>query len=520
LKTCILKEKGLFKDLFLFSRYIKGECRLVELIVNALQREKRYALLHDGVLSRLQLSPVTNSTLVGNIFYGKVVSIEKGLNAAFVDIGIGKNGYLHRDQLPSYLLSPLDESTKKEKLIHHWVREGEKIVVQVKKDGTELKGPFLTGLIEWGGQYLIYLPFARRIHLSKKITDEQTRYQLESFVRKLLKDDEGVIIRTQCANATTNEIEQELITLRTAFSNMISRLSSLKPPALLYEHDEWLTQLKNEILTGEGGTILVDEFSLYQQIKTWLKQTPKWSIYRYQGNENIFSAYQVEGQLDKLRQPKVWLPNGSFIVIEQTEAMTVIDVNTGKFTGKNSLEDTVVETNRLAAVEIARQLRLRDISGIIIVDFIDMKSDVDRNIVLTALQNEIKQDTKRVHVIGFTELGLLQLTRKKTRNSWLTETTVTCPICDGRGRVVSAESLAFRLERELWELKNGEYEAVIVELTPDVKQFFIGEKGEHHKQLEETLFVRIHMKEINNAYPFYRISFVGQQRDAERILST
>jgi ribonuclease G len=479
---------------------------LKKLIINYLTREKRFALIADQRVERLVVNQPKHISSVGNIYVGTVTKVLPGMNAAFVEIGEEKNGFIHRDKLGSFVLSNEGKEIKEKKSISAFVHQGERLLVQVEKDSTGTKGPRLTGVIELSGNHLIYMPKGKYIAISKKIDQPEIREKWRLFGYQLKQEEEGVIFRTSCENASEQAIQVELNELRDQYHGLKVKAKAAKRPMKIYEQDHFLAEMVAEIKPIVNQVeVMVDDHRLMEKLR---KLYPSLPISLYTGKENIFSVYKLEGEIEKALKRVVWLENGAYIVIDEVEALTIMDVNTGKFSGKNDLADTVLKTNILAAIEAARQFRLRDIGGMILIDFIDMKTDEDRNKVINVIMKEIKKDDRRTMIIGFTPLGILQLTRKKTKVSIAEAFTVKCPVCEGTGRILSPETVAFRLERELYEYRNRDIDEVVIELSEEVKSVFSGDQDIHKHRLEEILGFSLNFDIQQNEKPFYHIRYL------------
>ena len=469
-------------------------------------REKRFALIADQRVEKLVVNQPKHTSSVGNIYVGTVTKVLPGMNAAFVEIGEEKNGFIHRDKLDSFVLSNEGKDQKEKKSISAFVHQGERLLVQVEKDSTGTKGPRLTGVIELSGNHLIYMPKGKYIAISKKMDQPEIREKWRLFGYQLKQDEEGLIFRTSCENASDQAIQVELNELRNQYHGLKVKAKAAKKPMKIYEQDHFLVELVAEIKPLVNQVeVIVDDHHLMEKLQNLYPSLP---ISLYTGKENIFSVYKLEGEIEKALKRVVWLENGAYIVIDEVEALTIMDVNTGKFSGKNDLADTVLKTNILAAVEAARQFRLRDIGGMILIDFIDMKTDEDRNKVINVIMKEIKKDDRRTKIIGFTPLGILQLTRKKTKVSISEALTVKCPVCEGTGRILSPETVAFRLERELYEYRNRDIDEVVIELTEEVKREFSGVQDIHKHRLEEILGFSLNFDIQQNEKPFYNIRYM------------
>ena len=470
------------------------------LIVSTKGREKRLAVIKNGQADQFHIFQPSHLSRVGFIYYGVVSKVEKGMNACFVNIGLEQNAYLHRNDLPDHQNKPIGE------LIH----QGQKMIVQVIKDGSEMKAPRLTAIIEWPGELLVYLPAGRYIALSKKIANEKKRHEWTEWIEEQKREEEGLILRTAAFHSSKEALLTEWKWLRSQHEGIEKEAAKTKAPALLMERQ----QLKEELFARMNelgqGELICDELDFLSSVKEDLRfEKSNWTTIFHSTDEEVFSAFNVPNAAELSLKRIIWLRSGGFIVIDRTEAMTVIDVNTGKFTGKSSQRQTVLLTNKEAAAESARQLRLRDISGIILIDFIDMINEEDRREVEQKLIEETKKDPKQISIRGFTSLGLMQITRKKTKPSLVETVTVPCQVCRGTGRVISSETAAFQLERKLFELARNEEEAVLVEVTPDVMAAFAGEKNEYHEKLEELLHKKIIYSVVYSKAPVGRMIRTG-----------
>lgn len=483
-----------------------------KLIINYSTREKRLAIVKNMKVEKLLIDQPQQQTAVGNIYLGTVTKVLPGMNAVFVEIGQDMNGYLHRDKLAAFLTSKEPMEKRKNLSVSKFVFQGERLLVQVEKDSTGTKGPRLTGNIELHGSNIIYLPKGRFITVSKKIDNRSIQQSWQQFGLRVKTEDEGLILRTAVKDAKEHQVLKEVEALRSLYESLVKNSEQLKKPSLLLRKDFFFEQLILEINQSEDAEVFVDDLIFKQQLEKIQQGT---SVHLHQGKENIFSKYHIEQEMERAIQKKVLLENGAYLIFDETEALTIIDVNTGKFSGKHNLADTVVQTNRIAATEIIRQIRLRDIGGIVLIDFINMKTDLERKQVLSDVEEALKQDEKRTRVIGFTNLGILQLTRKKTKVALSEALSVACLVCDGTGRVLSPETIAFRLERELWEQRYSDYEAVWVETTEDVREVFSGERNLHLNRLQESIGLKILISVVVGAKPYYLIRQFGSISELE-----
>ncbi|MGP7816836.1 Rne/Rng family ribonuclease [Niallia sp. 01092] len=476
-----------------------------KVLINVKTTEKRFVYIKENRLERLYVQQPQQVSSVGNIYLGQVTKVVPGMNAAFVEIGEGKGGYLSKEKIASYACDNRNIEQKKNISISSFVKQGERVLVQVVKDASGTKGPKLTGILEFSGENIVYMPFGRYTAVSKKIGDaEKTRF-LRGLGNEMTTENEGIIFRTSAANLTKEQLTLELDHLREQFQEVANKAAMLKKVTVLKEKDDFEKELINVLDQLQDAEVMVDDL---EDTKKWARKYPNLIVQFYQHNKDMFSYYGIEKEIDKALKRIVWLENGAYIIIDETEALTMIDVNTGKFSGKNRLEDTVFQTNKLAAKEVARQLKIRDISGIVLVDFIDMTA-FNQKQIQEEMINALQQDSRQTKVLGFTSLGILQLTRKKTVKALKEVLHTKCTVCDGTGFVLSPESVAFQLERELWEYRYTDCERILIEATADVIQVFSGPKDIHKSRLEEILGIKLEFQSSSMAKPHYSIIYTG-----------
>lgn len=485
-----------------------------KMIANLASREKRVAVLENGVLRKFEIMPPQKRSTVGNIYLGKVTKVLPGMDAVFIDYGAEKNGFLHRDEIPSFQLTKKSDGKAS---IGQFVRQGEKLLVQVTRDETGTKGAKLTGLIEFSTDSLVYIHGIDYVGVSKKFKNNDLQKQWRETALQHKNPDEGLIVRTSMENESESVFLDRLNGLRELFKGLELKAASLKAPSLLYKRDEYLDMIISEMSGTATGELAIDDFEAYLELKKWIQENRKeWEISHASGTKNIFSEWNVEAQVEKMAKKIVWLENGGYLIFEETEAFTVIDVNSGKFTGKVAKEATLFAVNQAAAKEVARQLRLRNISGIILIDFINMDQSRHEQEIIEIVKKEAVRDEKRIQVIGFTELGILQMTRKRTSPSLSEMTTVPCPVCSGSGKIESPETVAFRLERELLEHRKTDDEAVWVEVSKAVADVLLGEKESYRPTLEELIGKKIFLSFIPGSRNAYSIKRFGSIQEIGR----
>jgi ribonuclease G len=495
---------------------IEKEGGLVKrIIVNCIGREARVAVLENGRLVELYMERPEERRIVGNIYKGKVENVLPGMQAAFIDIGMEKNAFLYVDDL----LSPeMGQGNGRKPSINELITKGQEIIVQVSKEAFGTKGAKVTTQLSLPGRYIVYLPDVPYIGVSRRIQRQKERERLRGVMQEILTPHEGVIIRTLAEGVSREELEADVLFLRARWEQVWAEKKQVRPPSLVYQDLDLVSRIVRDFVSEDVEEVVIDSRSRYAEVRALLAHyQPELQdkIRLYAGREDIFSYYGLDGELEKALRRKVWLRSGGYLVIDQTEAMTIFDVNTGKFTGSYDLEETVVKTNLEACREIARQLRLRNVGGIIIIDFIDMAQEEHRQQVRACMEAELRKDKTKTHLLGFTQLGLLELTRKKERQNLTDILERACPCCQGKGRILSEETLFGTLERELLGYsRDVRVEAVIVDIHPQVAHFFI--KHGYVEELQVSTGISVHLREKETlSQQHYSISFIGSMEEAQ-----
>jgi ribonuclease G len=393
-----------------------------QIVVEFRHEASRVAILEEGRLAEFYMEQPADSEQVGNIYKGRIVNVLPGMQSAFVDIGLAKNAFLYVDDL----LPPLmDRQPKDKQSISEIVRPGQELIVQVKKEPLGMKGARLTTHFTLPGRWSVFMPEAGYTAVSRKIASPEERLRLKQAGDRLRSAEEGVIIRTVAEGQDEAALAQDLQVQRSLWFSILSQAPERSAPCLLYRDLELIPRLVRDLCGGDVDEIVIDDRSTGSLLRELaLKFAPELSerIRLYDGKAPIFDAFPVSEELERMFRRKIWLESGGYLVVDRTEALTVIDVNTGKYTGSIDLEHTVFETNMLAAKEIARIMRVRDLGGIILADFIDMKLEEHRNAVKKELEEAVKSDRTRVVALGWTRLGLFEITRKKVRRDHDQET--------------------------------------------------------------------------------------------------
>ena len=468
-----------------------------KIVVHVADMETRAAVMEDERLVEFYVEKHMDDQLAGNIYVGKVANVLPGMQAAFVDIGADKNAFLYIDD--AVTPKHYEEHDKDWKpRIQELLQEGQQILVQVKKEAFGSKGPRVTTHISLPGRYLVYMPQVNYVGVSRKITTEEERMRLKEIGESIRQENEGIIIRTVAEGIKDEYLQRDLQFLRTQWKRIQDKRNRDSNSSLIYRDLSLVPRMVRDILSDEIKQFVIDDGPSYRRIKEAIQQSaPELTerLYLYTEKPHIFDSFHIQGEIEKALKRKVWLKNGGYLIIDQTEALTVIDVNTGKFIGHTHLEDTVMRTNVEAAVEIARQLRLRDIGGIIIIDFIDMKEEKHRERILQTLQNEMKKDRTKFNILGLTQLGLVEMTRKKVRQNLGSFLLRSCPTCEGTGKVVNEEETKDKIEREMKAYSDhSTFETFSIEAHPYVISHLVGTNHENLYRLERELGKKIHVK--------------------------
>jgi ribonuclease G len=406
-----------------------------QLFIHCSQNVTQSALVEDGRLTEFSVELMEGASLIGNLYKGRVVNVLPGMQAAFVDIGLSKNAFLYVDDV---LHPHLDKQPKEKPSIMELLKPGDELLVQMMKEPLGGKGARVTTHFSIPGRWLVYMPNADYIGISKKIEQESERSRLKSMVETMRLEGEGIILRTNADGESLEALEEDLTTLRQAWDNAILRNNQVEAPSEIHRASGLVERIVRDVITPDTEQLIIDDELCLQQAKAYLRHTApalEEKVKFYGEAQPLFDKFGIKEQLDRAFQSRIWLQSGGYLVWDQTEALTVIDVNTGKFTGSVDLEETVFITNMEAAEEIARLLRLRDVGGIIIVDFIDMDAEDHRLQVEQQLEMTIKQDRTKCQVVGWTRLGLMELTRKKARENPMNYFYETCASCKGRGKI-------------------------------------------------------------------------------------
>ncbi|MBF0259204.1 MAG: Rne/Rng family ribonuclease [Desulfamplus sp.] len=518
---------------------------LKELVVNAAAHETRVAVLENGTIVELFIERGDESNITGNIYKGRVQRVLPGMQAAFIDIGLNQAAFLYVDDildntsdelarrfeqenemesdgaeepdetnLEAVAQSTTEEEIKPEQMtpdsdwkqrpspgwkpylleacpIEDIITEGQEILVQVAKSPIGSKGPRVTTHISLPGRFMVLMPTVDHIGISKRIDDEKERARLKELLISIRHDNFGYILRTAAQGIQESRLSREIAFLTKTWEDIQKRNRTAPAPSLVYRDLTVTFRAVRDLLTDEADRLIIDSREGYNNVIHFLEKLMpdlKVSVELYSGAEPIFDAYNIEGDIARALKRKVWLKSGGYIIIEQTEALVAIDVNTGRYVGKHNFEETIVKTNLEAVKEIAYQIRLRNIGGIIIIDFIDMKKSHHREKVMTQLIEALKKDKSQTNVLPLSDLGLVQMTRKRVRKNLTRTLCEPCCYCGGDGMLLSGKSICHKIHRDLLnEATDIMGNRFTVKVHPEIAQLLHGEEKHLISSLEKKL---------------------------------
>jgi len=494
-----------------------------EIVINAGRHETRIAILEEKELVEVMVERPEAQRRVGDIYKGRVNAVLPGMQAAFVDLGLEKTAFLHASDLhPDTDLDEMFDDDEEENgkqdgggggggrggrwrrdeptpRIEEALQKGQEILVQITKEPIGTKGPRVTTQVSLAGRYLVLMPGHDHIGVSRKIEDRQERARLKTLIKEIRPKGSGLIVRTVGSERGKKEFQSDIKYLEQLWTKIDKSAARAKAPAVLHTEMELTTGLIRDIFTEDVSQLSIDSKEEHKEILEYLKTyVPELSsrVKLYRGQEPIFDHFGIEAELEKAMERKVWLKRGGYITIDQTEALVAIDVNTGRFTGKKNQEDTILKTNLEAAEEIARQLRLRDLGGIIVLDFIDMEIEANKKAVLETLRNRLKRDRSRTKAFAVSDLGLVEMTRQRQRPSLATYFNQDCPECGGTGKVLSLASATIRIERMLRRVGlRAKEKILLLRVHPDLAVHLVEQNSDLLEDLERAYRYRIEIRD-------------------------
>ncbi len=492
---------------------------LKEIVISKDEYETRAALLENKALAELFIERQGERYVLGNIYKGKVNSILPGMQAAFIDIGLGRNAFLHvsdvahhLEEFAEFIDGDASEESKSIRgrqtdykkrneapSIRSLLRKGQEILVQVDKEPMDTKGSRVTAYITLPGRYLVYMPTVEHVGISRRIENESERQRLKDVIERMRGKNQGFIVRTAAEGKGEEEFRSDMKFLTDLWERINQKAQETPAPAIIHEDLGLIFRVIRDVFTQDVSQFVIDSKSEYDRIIEFLDQllpSLKSKVKFYDRTDSIFEAFSIEKQIKKALRQKIWLKSGGHIVINPTEALVSIDVNTGKYVGRENAEETILKTNMEAAVEIARQIRLRDLGGIIIIDFIDMDKEEHKTRVLKTLEDALKRDRARTNILQITELGLVEMTRQRTRPSLSEMLCQPCPYCQGDGVVTSTDSTSIEILRVIREInrKLGEKRLKIMASGP-VALRLLEDDNDKVKELANQLGMAIEVEE-------------------------
>ena len=502
-----------------------------EILVNVTGRETRVALMEHGQLAELLVDRGVDRGYVGNVYLGRVVRVLPGMQAAFVDIGLDRAAFLyvgdiwpqmfdhkHEEEEPNgeeidedatvvEEAAPREAPRPGQPLISDLIKEGEQIVVQVAKDPIGTKGARVTTHVTLPGRYMVFMPTVDHVGISRRIAKDKERRRLRDFVDKNRPKGAGFIVRSACALQTNTTLKQDMSFLIGTWDKIKAAAENKKAPAPLHLDHGLVLRMVRDAFNEEVERMVVDSARLHEEVLAFLDEFApelKDKVHLYRGSDPIFDTFGVETEISRSLGRKVWLKSGGYLVIDQTEALVSIDVNSGKYVGQSSsLEDTTLKVNLEAVKEVVYQLRLRNIGGIIIIDFIDMDREQNREKVYRAIEEELKKDRARTNVLKISDLGLVQMTRKRVQEDVVRYISETCAVCDGRGSIRSRQTLCYDIFRELQResVRAVAKETLFVNAHPSVADMLYGEEFSVLEQVEARLGKRVVVRALQHLHP-------------------
>ena len=466
-----------------------------DIIINSTPQQIRVALVENKQVAEVNIERRKHRGIVGNIYKGRVSKVLPGMQAAFVNIGLKKDAFLYVTDVYDNLEEDEDSdesegeaetpprkkrSYRRRPLIQELLKRDQEVVVQVAKEPLGTKGARVTCHISLPGRYIVFMPTVEHIGVSRRIASQGERNRLRKLLKSLKPSNSGFIVRTAGEGRDEKDLAADIDFLTRLWGTIKKKSETLHPPALVHEDLNLVLRTVRDLFTNDVEKFVVDSGKEFQKVLEFTEATMPHLIDRirlFVKDIPVFDHYGIEAELEKALQRKVWLKSGGYLVIDKTEALVAIDVNTGKFVGKKNLEDTIARTNLEAAKEVARQVRLRDLGGIIIIDFIDMENEENKRRVVSTLERELAHDRARTNVLELTELGLVQMTRKRVRESLRQLLYQPCPYCKGLGIIKSEETICYEIQGAIQRLvSTTERGGILVRAHPKITTMLKGEE--------------------------------------------
>jgi len=465
-----------------------------EIVINATNEETRIAIVEDSKLVELFVERPDYERMVGDIYKGKVSRVLPGMQAAFIGIGHEQNAFLHfsdisssyQDYFIDYDETKETRGRRKKFIVEKNLKKNQDILVQIIKEPISTKGSRVTAEVSLPGRFVVLIPNSHQIGISRKISNQAERRRLKEIAQKILPKNFGLIIRTVADKKSDKEIKKDLNNLITTWQKLEKKIKSDESPALIYKDMAMASSIIRDLFTADVDKVIVDSRKLMREIQQYVKYVAPQLVHKvqyYKDKEPIFDFYNIEKEIEKLTGNKAWLKNGGYIIIQQTEALVSIDVNSGKFIGKEDHESNSFKINMEAAREISRQARLRDLGGLIVIDFIDMLEESNKKKVYIELKKEFSKDRSITKIESISRFGLIEMTRQRVRPSVILTINDTCPICDGTGLVPTLNTVVSNIERWIQRYRAKRMDRrIIIHTTPEVYSFL--KKGRYNRVLK------------------------------------
>ena len=463
-----------------------------EIMITADEDEVRVAIVEDAKLAEIYIERINFHSIVGNIYLGRVKDVLPGMEAAFVDVGLRKSSFLYVDEV----LFPEEELDPASLKIQHILKQGQDILVQVVRDPMGTKGARVTTFISLAGKYLVLMPYSDSVGVSRRLPEKE-KTRLKELGQKIKPRNMGLIVRTAAEDAGLDDLKKDLNYLKRLWKEIRAKANRSKPPKLIHSEEELALKMVRDVFTSDFQRLIIDCPTRYKKIMNYLKKSNpelRSKVRLYKDSMPLFDKFDINSQIENSLNRKVWLRSGGYISIDSTEALIAIDVNTGKYIGKTSLGETILKTNLEAAEEIVRQIRLRDIGGIIVIDFIDMMDSRHKKRLSQTFNEALTQDRTKSKVVEISKLGLVEMTRKNVSEGIMGVLHENCPCCNGTGKISSEETIFINLKRKLYAYCVSHSErAFLFKLHPDAAAFITGKNQEGLRSLrrrtKKTIYI-------------------------------
>jgi len=491
------------------------------MLINLAQEEEcRIAIVANKQLDELYIERMTSTSLVGNIYKGKVVNVEPSIQACFIDFGIGQNGFMHISDIQSSYFK--DKSGKKERVgkkrprrqrppIQDCIKRGQEVIVQVIKGGIGTKGPTLSTYLSIPGRYLVLMPGMNRTGISRKIEDDEERNKLKELLNQLDPPKEvGIILRTAALSSNKRDLRRDLNYLLRLWKTISNNIKKHEAPALMYQESDLVTRTIRDVYNTGIDRIICDSETTYKRVREFMAialPRSRKKVVRYDGNVPMFTKYNLETAIDQIHRRHVPLKSGGSIVIDQTEALVAIDANSGRYRAHENAETTAYKINQEAAAEISRQLRLRDLGGVVIIDFIDMMQDKHRRSIEKTLRDAVASDRASTKILRISQFGIVEMTRQRIKPSLKSSIFNDCPYCQGAGLVKSPESVSIEIMRRIqYAIENTKIAQIEVNVSREVANYLQNRKRTALTELEQkfkkSIAVQCHSEFSNDQLEF------------------